>query len=49
MYDVYNDLKKIAEECMDITECHFWANGDVDITGNADGKTIHISLKRVEE
>lgn len=48
MYEIYNDLKKIAEECMDITESHFWANGDVDITGQRDGKTVHISLKQEE-
>lgn len=49
MYEIYNDLRKLAEECMDVTESHFWENGDVDITGKRDGKEFHLSLKQVQE
>lgn len=48
MYEIYNDLKKIADEFMDITESHFWENGDVDITGMRDGKPFHLSLKQMQ-
>lgn len=47
MYEIYNDLKKIADECMDVTECHLWPNGDIQIVGQRDCKTVQIKFEQV--
>ena len=45
MYEIFKDLLKLADESMDVTECHFWQSGDIDIVGERDGETVRISYK----
>lgn len=49
MYEIYNDLRKISEECMEVTESHYWPGGKIQIVGNMDGKTVQIVMEKVEQ
>lgn len=44
MYEIFNDLKKIADESMDVIECHYSSYG-IDILGERDGEIVRISYK----
>ena len=44
MYEIFNDLKKIADESMDVIECHFSSYG-IEILGERDGKIVRLSYK----
>lgn len=44
MYEIFNDLKKIADESMDVIECHCSSYG-IEILGERDGKIVRISYK----
>ena len=48
MYDIFKDLQKLADESMDVIECHFWLNGDIEIVGERDGKIVRINYKGSE-
>lgn len=48
MYEIFKDLQKLADESMDVIECHFWLNGDIEIIGERDGKIVRINYKRSE-
>lgn len=41
MYEIFNDLKKIADESMDVIECHFSSYG-IDILGEREGKIVRL-------
>lgn len=41
MYEIFNDLKKIADESMDVIECHFSSCG-IDILGEREGKIVRL-------
>ena len=43
MYEIFNDLKKIADESMDVIECHFSSYG-IEIIGERDGKIVRLSF-----
>ena len=44
MYQIFNDLKKIADESMDVIECHFSSYG-IDIMGERDGEIDRLTYK----
>ena len=44
MYEIFNDLKKIADESMDVIECHFSSYG-IDIMGERDGEIVRLTYK----
>lgn len=46
MYEIFKDLLKLADESMDVIECHFCPDGDIFIVGIRDGTTMRISYKR---
>ena len=41
MYQIFNDLKKIADESMDVIECHFSSYG-IDILGEREGRIVRL-------
>lgn len=43
MYEIFNDLKKIADESMDVIECHFSRHG-IDILGEREGKIVRLCV-----
>ena len=43
MYEIFNDLKKIADESMDVIECHFSSYG-IDILGEREGRIVRLCL-----
>ena len=51
MYEVFKELLKMADDMVDVTECHFQENGDIRIIGtDTFGETMFISIsKKVEE
>lgn len=43
-YELFNDLKKIADESMDVIECHF-SSYEIYIMGVRDGEIVRLSYK----
>ena len=41
MYEIFYDLKKIADVSMDVIECHFSSYG-IDILGEREGKIVRL-------
>ena len=44
MYEIFKDLQKLADESMDVIECHFCSDYIL-IIGKRDGETVQISYK----
>ena len=47
MYEVFKDLLKLADDMFDVTECHLWKNGGIDIVGtDGGGDTVVIRFAK---
>lgn len=43
MYEIFKDLQKLADESMDVIECHCGSCG-IEILGERDGKIVRLSF-----
>ena len=44
MYEIFKDLQKLADESMDVIECHF-SSYSIDIMGERDGEIVRLTYK----